>query len=45
MQYMTFRDYAERWDELAGVFSREVILKGSFDKYAADTKKRHRQKR
>ncbi len=38
VQYMTFRDYAERWDELAGVFSREAILKGSFDKYASDTK-------
>jgi len=38
VQYLTFRDYAERWDALAGVFSREAILKGSFDKYASDTK-------
>ena len=32
--YLTFDQYAERWDEIAGVFSREAILKGSFDKYA-----------
>ena len=38
IRYMTFQEYPERWDELAGVFSREAILKGSFDKYASDTK-------
>jgi hypothetical protein len=32
--YLTYSDYAGRWDEIAGVFSREEILKGSFDKYA-----------
>jgi hypothetical protein len=33
--YLTFRDFAERWDEIAAIFSREAILKGAFDKYAA----------
>lgn len=33
-----FTDYAPRWDELASVFSRDAVLKGSFDKYADSTK-------
>ncbi|HSN75668.1 MAG TPA: Eco57I restriction-modification methylase domain-containing protein [Anaerolineae bacterium] len=32
--YVTFDQYGERWDEIAGVFSREAILRGAFDKYA-----------
>ena len=28
------------WDEIAGIFSREAILKGSFDKYAESNKKK-----
>jgi Eco57I restriction-modification methylase len=32
--YFTYKDYAERWDEIAGVFSRDAVLKGSFDKFA-----------
>ena len=31
--YMKYTDYIERWDEIANIFSREAILKGSFDKY------------
>ena len=38
VQYLTFREYADRWDDIVSVFSREAILKGSFDKYANDTK-------
>jgi hypothetical protein len=33
--YMTYKDYAERWDEIAEIFSKDAVLKGSFDKYAA----------
>ena len=36
--YYTFRDYAEKWDEISSVFHREAILRGSFDKYAQSTK-------
>ncbi len=32
--YLTYKDYADRWDEIAGIFSREDVLKGSFDKFA-----------
>jgi len=34
ISYFTYKDYAEKWGELASVFSREAVLKGSFDKYA-----------
>ena len=36
--YLTYADLAARWDELAGVFAREAVLKGSFDKYAETAK-------
>jgi hypothetical protein len=39
--YMKYADYADRWDEIAGVFARDAILQGSFDKYA-DAKKTKR---
>ncbi|EDN72408.1 type II restriction enzyme methylase subunit [Beggiatoa sp. SS] len=31
--YLTYTEYLARWDELVGIFSREAILKGAFDKY------------
>ena len=37
IMHLQFRDYPARWDELAGVFSREAVLQGSFDRYAAST--------
>lgn len=33
--YYTYHEYIDKWDEIASVFSREAVLKGSFDKYAA----------
>ncbi|MHB1424117.1 MAG: Eco57I restriction-modification methylase domain-containing protein [Gemmataceae bacterium] len=36
--YLRYDDYPERWDEIAGIFSREAILKGSFDKFAESNK-------
>ena len=38
VKYFTFKDYSERWDEIAGVFARDAILKGSFDKFAETNK-------
>ena len=38
--YLKYTEYAERWDEIASIFSREAILKGSFDKYATASKKK-----
>ncbi|NTW78091.1 MAG: N-6 DNA methylase, partial [Syntrophaceae bacterium] len=38
IKYYTWRQYAEKWDEIAGVFGKDAILKGSFDKYAESNK-------
>ncbi|MEZ5413898.1 MAG: TaqI-like C-terminal specificity domain-containing protein [Opitutaceae bacterium] len=38
--YCTYEEYVERWDEIAAIFARESVLKGSFDKYAATNKGR-----
>ena len=36
--YLTFKQYAEKWDELAAIFSRDAVLKGSFDQFAEGAK-------
>src|SRR5439155_12032260 len=36
--YLNFNEYVARWDDIAIVFARDAILKGSFDKYAESTK-------
>ncbi|MGR3317948.1 MAG: Eco57I restriction-modification methylase domain-containing protein [Candidatus Anammoxibacter sp.] len=36
--YFKYNDYPERWEEITGIFSRDAILKGSFDKYAESKK-------
>jgi type I restriction-modification system DNA methylase subunit len=36
--YVEFKEYPERWEEIASIFSRDAVLKGSFDKYAESTK-------
>jgi len=36
--YLTYKDYAEKWDEIASYFSREAVLGGSLDKYAQKMK-------
>jgi len=38
--YMRFDKYLDRWEEIEGIFSREAILHGSFDKYVVDNKKK-----
>jgi hypothetical protein len=35
-----YTEYADRWNEIASVFSREAILRGSFDQYAESNKKK-----
>ncbi|HNR01722.1 MAG TPA: TaqI-like C-terminal specificity domain-containing protein [Anaerolineaceae bacterium] len=36
--FIKFTEYIERWDEIAGIFSREAVWKGALDRYA-DTSK------
>ncbi len=40
IKFITYDEFIERWDELEEVFSREAVLKGSFDKFADSTKKK-----
>ncbi|MGA2489376.1 MAG: Eco57I restriction-modification methylase domain-containing protein, partial [Anaerolineales bacterium] len=35
---LNYKDYPARWEEIAAIFSREAVLKGSFDKYAKGLK-------
>lgn len=37
---LKFTEYPERWHEIASVFSRESILRGSFDKFAQAKRKK-----
>jgi len=34
----SYRDYEKRWRDIASVFAREAILRGSFDKFAESTR-------
>ncbi|MEI7879383.1 MAG: N-6 DNA methylase [bacterium] len=36
--YLTCEQYAEKWDDIAAIFSRDAVLKGSFDKFAESSK-------
>ncbi|MYI63968.1 MAG: N-6 DNA methylase, partial [Gemmatimonadetes bacterium] len=36
--YCKYSEYADLWDEIASIFSREAILKGSFDQYVESNK-------
>jgi type I restriction-modification system DNA methylase subunit/predicted type IV restriction endonuclease len=36
--YIKFTEYESRWSEIAGIFSKDAINKGSFDKYAESNK-------
>jgi len=40
VQYLTFNDYPEKWDELLSIFSKEAILKGSFDKFVLENRRK-----
>ncbi len=31
--YCTFEDYADKWDEIAALFSKEAVLKGGIDRF------------
>jgi hypothetical protein len=36
--YLTYKDYGDQWEEISGVFSRDAVLRGSFDKFAEGKK-------
>jgi hypothetical protein len=38
--YLTFDQYLDRFDDIYGVFAKESVLKGSFDRYVQDTRRK-----
>jgi type I restriction-modification system DNA methylase subunit len=34
--FCTYKDYADKWEQISNVFSKEAVLKGLFDKYATE---------
>jgi len=38
IMYLTFEDYVNKFDELYNLFSKQAILKGSFDRYVEENK-------
>lgn len=38
IMFFTYKDYLKDWTRIADIFSKEAILKGSFDKFAATAK-------
>ncbi len=43
VMYFTYPDYLDKWEEIAGVFSRQAVLEGYFDKYVESKGKRTTQ--
>ena len=39
LNYYKYTEYAEKWDEIESLFSKEAVMKGSFDRFAASKKK------
>lgn len=40
IKYLTYKDYVDQWEYLYNTFSKDAVLKGSYDKYAETTKKK-----
>jgi predicted type IV restriction endonuclease len=38
---LTYRDYLEKWEQIAATFSRDAVLRGAFDQYAESSKAKH----
>ena len=37
-KFYRYTDYVEKWDEIAAIFSRQAVWKGSFDRFAETSK-------
>lgn len=40
VDYFTFDKYPEHWEQISNIFSRDAVLRGSFDQYADSSKKK-----
>ena len=41
VMFLRYTDYIEQWDEIAGIFSKDAVMKGSFDQYAQGATGKH----
>ena len=42
-EYITYKQYPERWDFISGTFSKEAVLRGDFDRYCGSSRGRGAQ--
>lgn len=42
-EYISYKQYPERWDFIAGTFSKAAVLRGDFDRYCGSTRGRGAQ--
>lgn len=40
IKFLTYEEFANRWSEIAGIFSKKAVRQGSFDKFAETTEKK-----
>ncbi|MBA2441384.1 MAG: Eco57I restriction-modification methylase domain-containing protein [Rubrobacter sp.] len=40
LDILRYTDYAERWDDIYGLFGREAVLEGSLERYAEENRRR-----
>jgi len=38
IMFFTYKDYLDKWDRIAEIFSKDAVLKGSFDRFVTTTK-------
>jgi len=38
IMFIRYSDYPDKWEQIAEIFSKDAVLKGSFDKFAASAK-------
>ena len=38
IEYFTYKEYPEKWDWIASIFSKDAVFRGSFDRFADSTK-------
>ncbi len=40
VMYLTYDEYVDKWDDIASIFAKESVLKGSFDRYVQEVKRK-----
>jgi len=40
LNFLTYEEYPDWWDEIASIFSKEAVLSGPLEKYAEEMKRK-----